>query len=310
MIKNILLGGTIAVSLFAVSCSKDDEVPEPVITPTATTLTPTTQKLNINITGLTDLGANFVYEGWLIINGSPVSTGTFTVNGSGAWTPSTFYVKITDAAAAAKFVLTIEPAVDPDPAPSAQKLIAGDFSGTTANISTATAPAIGDFSTAAGQAFLRTPTDETGTNNGNDENGIWFGIPGMPPAAGLTLPTLPAGWVYEGWVVGDAGPISTGTFTAFNAVDNGNPFSGTQNNVGPPIPGEDFFLSAPAGEVFPLDLRGRTVVITVEPSPDNSPAPFFLKPLLLNLSTTAATAPTTHSFGQNLGSFPTGTVVR
>lgn len=309
MIKNILLGSTVAISLLAISCSSDDDdVIEPAVTPTPNTAT--TQKLNINITGLEDLGADFVYEGWLIVGGAPISTGIFTVDGSGAWTPSTFDVNIADAAAATKFVLSIEPTVDPDPAPSDQKLIAGDFSGTTATVSTAIAPAIGDFSAVAGQAFLRTPTDETGMDNGNNENGVWFGIPGTPPTAGLTLPTLPAGWVYEGWVIGDAGPISTGTFTTFDAVDSGNPFSGTQNNAGPPVPGEDFFLNAPMGETFPLDVRGRTVVISVEPSPDNSPAPFLLKPLLLDLPATAALAPTTHNFGQNLGTLPTGTVTR
>lgn len=126
----------------------------------------------------------------------------------------------------------------------------------------------------------------------------------------MVLPTLPTGWVYEGWVVGDAGPISTGTFTEFNAVDSGNPYSGTENNAGPPIPGEDFLLNAPAGETFPLDIRGRTVVISLEPNPDNSPAPFSLKPLVLTVPAADETAPTTHYFGRNLDSFPTGTVTR
>ena len=282
----------IGVSVF-ISCSKDDD-------------TPTTSDLEVDLSGLEVLGDNFVYEGWVIVDGSPISTGRFT---SVAF-PQTFTVNTYDLTAATKFVLTIEPKIDSDTAPSDQKLIAGIFSGTTATISTATAPAIGDFSAAAGQAFLRTPTDETGMNNGNDENGVWFGIPGMPPTDGLVLPTLPAGWVYEGWVIGDAGPISTGTFTEFNMVDSGNQFSGTQNNAGPPIPGEDFFLNAPAGETFPLDIRGRKVVISIEPNPDNSPAPFLLKPLILDVSANAATAPTTHNFVQNLGSFPTGTVTR
>ena len=114
----------------------------------------------------------------------------------------------------------------------------------------------------------------------------------------------------EGWVIGDAGPISTGTFTDFQAVDSGNGFSGTENNVGPPIPGEDFFNNAPTGETFPLDVRGRTVVISVEPVPDNSTAPFLLKPLTYTLDADAATAPTTFSFNQNLGSLPTGTASR
>ena len=309
MTKRILFGGAIALFLLSTSCSKDDDdavTPEATATNTATT----TQTLDINIAGLEDLGSNFVYEGWLIVNGDPISTGTFTVDSSGVWTPSTFTVNISDATAATKFVLSIEPVVDTDPLPSDQKLVAGDFSGDSATLSTATMPAVGDFSNAAGTLFLRTPTDETGTNNGNDENGVWFGVPGMPPTAGLTLPTLPAGWVYEGWVIGDAAPISTGTFTSFSTTDNGNPFSGTENNVGPPVPGEDFFLNAPTGETFPLDVRGRTVIISVEPSPDNSPAPFLLKPLLVALEATASLAPTTHNFGQNLGTLPTGTVTR
>jgi len=284
-------------------CKKDDPA-------STTTTTTNTKNLTLNITGLEDLGADFVYEGWVIVSGNPVSTGTFTVDAAGAWSATSFQVSTANLDAATKFVLTIEPAMDPDPAPSAQKLLAGDFSGNSASVSTATAPALGDFSASAGSYFLRTPTDETGMNNGNDTNGIWFGVPGMPPTNGFTLPTLPAGWAYEGWVIGDAGPISTGTFTSFTAVDGGNPFSGTQNNVGPPIPGEDFFLNAPMGETFPLNLRGRTVVISVEPVPDNSPKPFLLKPLLATVPATAATAPTAHMFGQNLGSLPTGTATR
>ena len=157
---------------------------------------------------------------------------------------------------------------------------------------------------------MRTPTDEDADNNGNDENGVWFGTPGMPPIANLTLPELPTGWTYEGWVIGDGGPISTGTFDDFADRDSSNPFSGTQNNAGPPVPGEDFFLNAPTGETFPLDVRGRTVVISVEPVPDNSSAPFLLKPLLTTLAADAATAPETHDFGQNLSSLPTGTASR
>lgn len=279
-----------------IGCNSDDDA-----TPDSTT-----SDLEVNLSGLEALGADFVYEGWIIVDGAPVSTGTFT----SVTFPQTFTVNTEELEAATKFVLSIEPAVDADPAPSDQKLVAGDFSGTTAEVSTSIAPALGDFSSVAGQAFLRTPTDETGENNGNDENGVWFGEPGAPPTGALDLPTLPAGWVYEGWVIGDAGPISTGTFTEFDQVDSGNPFSGAESNAGPPVPGEDFFLNAPAGEAFPLDVRGRTVVISVEPSPDDSPAPFLLKPLVLMLDADAATAPAVHAFGQNLGSLPTGTVTR
>ena len=147
-------------------------------------------------------------------------------------------------------------------------------------------------------------------NNGNDEYGIWFGTPGMPPTPNFSLPTLPNGWIYEGWVVADGTPVSTGTFTSATGVerDSGNPFSGTENNEGPPIPGEDFLLNAPTGVTFPLDVRGKTVVISVEPNPDNSPMPFLLKPLLGTAGTELA--PTTHDLGLNLASLPTGTATR
>ncbi len=268
--------------------------------------------MTLDLSGLEDLGDDFVYEGWVLVDGSPVSTGTFTVDDSGDLSATTFPVNGVTLASATKFILTIEPAEDSDPAPSDQKLIAGDFDGNTATVSTATEPALGDFSNAAGTYFLRTPTDEgDGVNNGNDIYGIWFGTPGAPPTANFTLPTLGDGWIYEGWVVTENGPISTGTFRDFGAVDSGNPLSSTVNNVGPPIPGEDFFV-APAGssDTYPIDMRGQTVVISVEPVPDNSPNPFLLKPLLSMIATDAETAPTAHDFGQNLGSLPTGSVSR
>lgn len=276
-----------SIGILATSCSKSDDAV-------------TTARLTLDLTGLETLGDDYVYEGWVIVDGSPVSTGTFTsVN-----FPQSFNVDKDNLDKAATFVLSIEPAVDPDPAPAATKVLAGDFLGDSANVNTGL---VGDFTSASGSFFLRTPTDETGTNNGNDENGVWFGIPGTPPTPDFTLPVLPEGWAYEGWVVGDFGPITTGTFTTFDMADNSAPFSETLQS-GPPVPGEDFFINAPAGETFPLDVRGRTVVISVEPVPDDSPAPFALKPLVGTAG--QDTAPATHSLGLNLGSLPTGTVTR
>lgn len=288
------------LALILISCSNDDNQEA-------------YGNLVLNLTGLEDLGNTSTYEGWLLVDGVPVSTGTFTVDAAGNLSKTSFEVSEVILDAATKFILTIEPNPDSDPAPSSQKLIAGDFNGNMANVSTNTAPAIGDFSNAAGTFFLRSPTDEPiGTpNNGNDENGVWFGLPGMPPAANFTLPQLDEGWIYEGWVVGDSGPLSTGTFSAFDTVDNNAgtaaSYSGTAQ-IGPPLPGEDFFNNAPIGETFPLDIRGRTVVISIEPVPDNSAAPFLLKPLALSAGN--ETAPSYYTFNQNLGSFPTGTVTR
>ena len=291
MIKKMFLA-VIALGTFATSCSNDDDN------------TSTNANLTLNLDQgktLSALGADFVYEGWIIVDGSPVSTGTFT----SVDFPQTFSVNANQLSDATRFVLSIEPANDLDPAPAATKVLVGDFSGNTAAVNTGV---VGDFSNASGAFFLRTPTDETGMNNGNDQNGVWFGTPGAPPTPNFVLPTLSAGWAYEGWVVGESGPISTGIFTDFDSRDNTNGFSGTQNNAGPPVPGEDFFLSAPAGETFPLDVRGKKVVISVEPVPDNSPAPYVLKPLVGTAG--QETAPATHSFDQNPTSLTSGIVTR
>jgi hypothetical protein len=293
--KKLILG-FLFLGLVAASCSSDDN---------GETLT--MADMTLDLSGLEDLGEASVYEGWLIVNGAPVSTGIFTVNTAGVLSKTTFQIETSILASATKFVLSIEPVNDTEPAPSDQKLLAGDFGGDTATVSTSVAPAIGDFSASSGSFFLRTPTDESGgLNNGNDQNGVWFGAPGAPPTSDFTLPILPAGWAYEGWVVTDNGPISTGTFTEFNAMDAFNGFSGT--SPGPPIPGEDFFNNAPTGLIFPLDVRNRTVVISVEPVPDNSPAPFLLKPLIGTAG--IETAPVAYPFMYNATSFPTGIVTR
>ncbi len=301
-IKKIIIIGLMAIpTLFITGCSDDDDS------------SVQNGNLALNISNLEDLGTGSRYEGWLLVNGSPVSTGTFSVDSNGALSKTSFSVPLETLNSATKFILTIEPNPDSDPAPSSQKLIAGDFNGNSATVSTSVAPAIGDFSNAAGSFFLRSPTDEPqgSNNNGNDENGVWFGLPGMPPSPNFTLPTLPDGWVYEGWVVGDTGPLTTGKFSDFDMQDMNtgasDSFSGTEQ-LGPSIPGEDFFNNAPAGETFPLDIRGRKVVISIEPFPDNSPAPFSLKPLVANAG--MDTAPSSYNFNQNLGSFPTGTVTR
>lgn len=293
--KMIALGAAV---LLMVSCGDDDE---------GITTVPT-GNLELNLNGLEDLGQGFVYEGWVIVDGTPVSTGLFTVDADGTLSSTIFPVEQALLDEASKFVLSIEPVPDPDPAPSEQKLVAGDFSNNVASVSTGVEPALGDFSNSAGTFFMRTPTDEAdGVNNGNDFNGVWFGTAGMPPLANFSLPELGIGWRYEGWVISDAGPVSTGVFEASDSTTEiVSPGYNSPLYPAPPVPGEDFFENAPAGVDFPLDVRGRTVVISVEPWPDNSPAPFLLKPLLGVAG--QETAPVNHDFNVNPASFPTGTV--
>ena len=258
--------GVMALGVFATSCSNDDDA----------TVQPVNSSLTIDLTGLEALGADFVYEGWIIVDGAPVSTGRF----SSVAFPQTFSVNAAQLNAATTFVLSIEPTEDPDPAPAPTKLLAGDFSGDNASVNST--GIVGDFSASWGKYILATPTD---TDMTNEESGVWFlDNATMPPSVGLGLPELPDGWKYEGWAVIDGTPLSTGTFTNVAATDEMALYSGPEalpmpNGADGFFPGEDFLESAPAGMTFPLDLKGKTIVVSVEPYPDNSPAPFALKPL-------------------------------
>ncbi|CAM1367030.1 conserved exported hypothetical protein [Tenacibaculum litopenaei] len=294
--RNLLLGCLALTTAVFTACSDDDS-----------TNVPSTSNLTVAINGLENLGANYKYEGWIIVNGSPVSTGVFTVDDAGKLSRTSFQVDKTQLDVASKFVLTIEPANDSDPAPSATKLLAGDFSNNSATVSSAAT--VADFSSAKGKYILATPTDG---NNTNERSGVWFlDISGGSVAKGLDLPSLAAGWKYEGWVVMNGTPVSTGTFTdAAKADDNAatSVFKGSMGN-GPAYPGEDYIQNAPSGLSFPTDLRGTTIVISVEPDPDNSAKPFTLKPLAHAVSN-SANDHVTYSMGAGPVSAITGTVMR
>lgn len=252
----------LALGFFASSCSDDDD-----------NVTSSNSDLTLSLDGLEALGDDFVYEGWIIVDGSPVSTGTF----SSVDFPQTFSVDTDQLDSASTFVLSIEPAIDADPAPADTKILAGDFSGAVANVDSN--GIVGDFSTSTGTYILATPTD---TDDTNEESGVWFLDNSSGTAVtGLNLPTLTDGWQYEGWAVIDGTPISTGTFLDATVADDNaatSIYKGDAGN-GPGYPGEDYLQNAPTGITFPTDLRGTTIVISVEPSPDNSTLPFTLKPL-------------------------------
>ncbi len=220
-------------------------------------------------------------------------------NDAGTLSKTQFDVDSAQLNNATDFVLSIEPTNDPDPAPSNTKYLAGSFSGSTASVSTGI---IGNFSTSTGKYLLGTPTN----GNANPNAGVWF-MDGNGPSVGLNLPTLDAGWKYEGWVVSNGNVLSTGTFTNPNGPDMSSIYSGMMPS--PPFPGEDFLVNAPAGLTFPANLSGATLVISVEPFPDNSPMPFTLKPLSHNVANPAVTG-ITINMERSLLSFPTGTVSR
>lgn len=235
-----------------------------------------TADLTLAINGLPMLDDFHSYEGWIMVNGTPVSTGKFSVDETGSLDQNTFTVNADDLAAANKFIVTIEP--DPDNSPDATDIhiIAGSFIGNSASLSIGNESAIGTtFNTVVGKYILATPTDGEETN---ELSGIWWLVPGNNPSPSLELPTLPDGWMYEGWVEINGTPVSTGKFSEVDQKDMASPYSAALE--GPAFPGEDFLRNAPAGLTFPTNLAGERAIISVEPNPDNSNEPFDIKPLI------------------------------
>ncbi|MCH7814420.1 MAG: hypothetical protein IID40_10420, partial [Planctomycetes bacterium] len=172
---------------------------------------PEMRTLQVAFEGLESLGDSFVYEGWIIVDDNPVSTGRFAVLADGTANPATFEIDADDAAAATVFILTIEPSVGDDPAPADTHVLAGALEDGSATLTVGHAAALGDdFTSAEGTFILETPS--TADLADDFAQGIWWLDPDAGPGPSLVLPELPAGWVYEGWVVGVDGPMSTGRF--------------------------------------------------------------------------------------------------
>ena len=291
--KRIVFLLTLLIGVFYFqACQKDDG--------------PSVANLNLNITGLTDLGSDYAYEGWIMVDGSPMTTGLFQVDSSGELTKTSFILDAAALNSATAFILTIEPFPDSDPSPSDVHVLAGDFSTNSAALTVSHQAALGtDFANANGTYILATPTDGSNTN---ENSGVWWIDPSNGPSAGLGLPTLPTGWKYEGWVVMGGVPLSTGTFTSVSGSDDAAPYSGAM--AGPPFPGEDFLMNAPAGMTFPANLAGTTTVISVEPYPDNSPMPYALKPLVGDVASDATDHTPYMMMNNAAASNPSGTAGR
>jgi hypothetical protein len=258
-----------------------------------------TAHLQLRFHGLEDLGADYAYEGWLIVDGAPVSTGVFTVDADGVPSQTYFPTEVSSLDAISTFVLTIEPSPDNDPAPSHVHILGGDVIHGRAALTIDHGAALGtDFGMAAGSYILAAPS---AGGSAPYQNGIWWLDPSGGPDPSLVIPTLPDGWVYEGWIVGPDGPITTGRFTSASGADSdgAGPDAGPMD--GPPFPGQDFVDPA-------LDLRGLVAVISVEPEPDNSAGPFTLKPLMDPLIDDVGEG-VLQPMSRNPAAFPTGHAV-
>ena len=262
----------VGAALFATACGDD-----------GTDAGTTDGELTVTFVNLPALGPDFVYENWLITSEGAVASGRFTVDSEGEPSESTFQVEQSVVDDASRYVLTIEPAVGDDPAPADTHVLAGDFEGDTAALTIGHPDALADdFTSATGEFILAAPT---GGPDAPYEYGIWFLIPGEPPSPGFALPTLPPGWAYEGWIVDAEGPLSIGRFLDPAAPDSDGPGVTAGPEDAPPFPGQDFLM--PPEEVRDLST-GHMAVLSIEPEPDDSPAPFILKPLVREIEAVPA----------------------
>ena len=140
----------------------------------------------------------------------------------------------------------------------------------------------------------------------NDDQGVWYlSMPG--PVAGLTgLPDLGAGWVY-----GRLGRRRFRLLPHAPTAPAPSPWVRAPtrdmagcNGGGPGFPGQDF-TAFHCGPVLDLDSGDFALVISIEPVPDNNPAPFQFKPLAGMVPTDGVGM--AHSLSNQTGdTFPTG----
>ena len=100
-------------------------------------------------------------------------------------------------------------------------------------------------------------------------------------------------------MVGDDGPVSTGRFTSADGADSDDAGPTSGADAGPPFPGQDFIDPA-------VSIAGFAAVISVEPDPDDSPAPFALKPLV-DTDIEDVGAGVLQDMASNIETFPLGT---
>jgi hypothetical protein len=220
--------------------------------------------IEANITALPVLPDSMTYVGWFgrEKNGVNYYVKVFVqdANSSGelSYTSDETFQSLQEAQ---EFILTAEEksfANDSNLVPSSRLLLSGRFSQAAATLFISDMQQeLADSKTVFN---LATPTNGPGTN---ELSGVWFvDSIATKAVAGLKLPELYGGWIYEGWVEVNGQYVSTGRFSDPGAADLYAAYS--DSLAGYKFPGEDFLQNAPAGLTFPLDLSNAKVAVSIE----------------------------------------------
>lgn len=254
--KNLLV--IFGILIFVIACSETDIIDE-------------TGQMEVTDIHLPALPNGYFYQGWLLVDGSFVSTGTIT-NDSIANNYARFSkIDASDLRNAQSFAITVE---NSSGAPSDYVLLIGDFDGSDALLTTnATASngvkTLGNKVVAGYTVQNATVPPDEAENYGI--NGIWF----FKGNGENRLPTLSLdykGLNYQAWVVktvnGNAWNMNIGNFESDTLADNSRSFipQPYSPNI-PDFPGEDFLQQPGSGTsfpegFFPTDIRGTKVIIT------------------------------------------------
>ncbi len=294
-----------AVVCFASACDSGDPLAEDM----------GLRELLMSVDNLEPLPSGYHYEGWAQIIEDDIpkerSTGAFNVDAdgrlvdlNGARVHAGIFETDFGLETAITFSVTVEPDGASDGLPSDTRLMGGDFRDLRATLVTSHELGI-DLRLELGIAtyILATPTNGPITD---ELSGLWFinTTPGVP-ARGLQVVYPLTGWNYQGWVVVDGIPLTTGVVLGEAAKDDSAPYSGALDGFD--FPGEDFLVNPPPDLTFPLSLAGMPVFVTLEPSPDPDPGPSPLKYFVATVPSMAVDN-FTYRMISNYANLPTGEV--
>ena len=284
-------------------------------------------KIRLDFQGLQPVNNGYHYEVWSVSDCVALSLTRFNVTQAGdlvvlagqTMPDQSFPISLDSLLG--DILITIEPPGEDDGKPSETRYLAGTFVDGSAELTVVHSLALGPrYRNSSGAFILSSPSSPVGRKTTEWMSGVWWvdvadAELGMT-APGVYLPYAPAGWNYEGWVVFDGQPLTTGRFIRNSGYDlddmpdsdspEYSPYNGT--DPVPRWPGEDFIRNPPEGLTFPTDIRGNDLFISIEPSPDDSALPFALHAL-------TGTVPiegefhTTYELTNNSGSYPTGTAI-
>jgi len=297
-------------------------------------------QVEFNVNGLANLGDTLWYEAWFSYldktssgeKKSHKSIGLFTVDDNGNISQNVFDIPGGYLQGAQTLYISVEEddvpgyqvTVDQQPdttiidsvaGPSKYKIIAAQVEANDGTFSVGDEFLLNSDLASVNAAFiLATPTD---TNQTSPASGIWFVNYDTSGAMipGLDLPDAKKNFYYEAFVEIQNTIISLGKFESASGADSSSMpnadssgIFGAGHKPGFAFPGEDLLLNAPGSVVFPADLSGARVFITiVPPYPANSVFPFQTELIPFEVTIPAGTAINTPIQMDNMtDNFPDG----